>query len=203
LDQPRLSSPLELSRTYRARGGAPSAARVDERVFTFGYYQDCMGCKFCQDWCCSWGCDVDLGSVSRLETEGDALERHVGSPSRDWFLQECPTAESDAVGGGYLRTAVRDGACVFLNRRGRGCLIHGYALAHGLAVREFKPMCCSLFPLTVDQGLVRPMLLEHDLVCTGPGMTAYRAARDDLAWYFGEDFVTELDGIEEQVSRRP
>jgi hypothetical protein len=99
LAQPGLSSPHELSRTYRARGGAPSAARVDERVFTFIYYQDCTGCTFCHDWCCSWGCDVDLGNVSRLESEGEALERHLGSPSRDWFLQECRTAESDAVGG--------------------------------------------------------------------------------------------------------
>jgi hypothetical protein len=64
-------------------------------------------------------------------------------------------------------------------------------------------MSCSVFPLMVDHGLVQPMLLEHDLVCAGPGMTAYRAARDDLAWYFGEDFVTEIDGIEEEVCRRP
>jgi hypothetical protein len=34
-------------------------------------------------------------------------------------------------------------------------------------------------------------------------MTAYRGTRDDLAWCFGEDFVTELDWIEKEVSRPP
>ncbi len=98
-------------------------------------------------------------------------------------------------GGGYTRTAVKDGSCVFLDRKGRGCLLHTYAAAHGLDHRQFKPLVCALFPITFEDRLLHPSeeVKDASLVCVGPGPTLYKAVRDDLAYYFGTDFVVELD----------
>ena len=193
--------PRPLSRTYLGRGGAPFAALLDERIFTLTYFQDCMACTFCHDRCCSYGCDVDVLNIERLKAEGLALETIIGSTSDEWFQEDLITADIDAVGGGYTRTRVKDGACVFLDRQGRGCRIHSYALKRGREVRELKPMTCTVFPVTVDHGLVRPSyeLIAPDLICAGPGMTAYRAARDDLGYYFGDALLLELDAIECEV----
>lgn len=190
--------PRQLSRTYHGREGAPFAAELDERIFTLTYFQDCMACTFCHDRCCSYGCDIDVLNIERLKAEGPALETYVGSKSSEWFAEDRIIADFDAVGGGYSRTRVRDGACVFLDRKGRGCRIHAYALQRGREVRELKPMTCTVFPVTVDHGLVRPSyeLIAPDLICAGPGMTAYRAARDDLGYYFGVALVAELDAPE-------
>lgn len=189
-----------LSRSYRALGGAPLLERLDDRIFTLTYFQDCMACTFCHDKCCSYGCDIDAENVARLKAEGHGLETYVGSTADHWFRADAWQTDSDAVGGAYTRTSVANGACVFLNRRGRGCMIHSYALANGRDPRELKPMTCSVFPVVVDHGLLRPSyeLLEPDLICIGPGMTAYRSARADLTHYFGADLVAELDNAEAQ-----
>ena len=55
------------------------------------------------------------------------LGAYVGLPAERWF-QPGTTKDRDYPGGGYTRTRVVDGSCVFLNRRGRGCLIHKYCL---------------------------------------------------------------------------
>lgn len=190
-----------LNRTYHGRSGAPVAERLDERIFTLTYFQDCMACTFCHDKCCSYGCDIDAENVVRLEAEGAALAAFAGSSADQWFRADAWKTDSDAVGGAYTRTAVVNGACIFLNRNGRGCLIHSYALAAGRDPRDLKPMTCSVFPVVVDHGLVRPSyeLLEPDLICIGPGMTAYRSARNDLGYYFGGELVAELDGVEGNV----
>lgn len=191
----------EFSRDYVSRGDAPVARRFDDTIFTATYYQDCMGCTFCHDVCCSFGADIDVDNIGRLLAEGTALEQFVGSKAAEWFRTDCQQVDADSAGGAYTRTEVKDGRCVFLNRNGRGCLIHSYALQRGSEVRELKPMVCSVFPVTVDHGTLRPSveLRQRDLICVGPGMTAYRAARADLEWYFGADFVGELDGFERQV----
>lgn len=192
------------SRTYLGRDGAPIVERWDERIFTLSYFHDCMGCTFCHDTCCSYGCDIDRENVARLENEGAALAAFVGSPAQTWFRADAWRNDNDAVGGAYTRTAVTNGACVFLNRKGRGCLIHSYALSSGRDPRILKPMVCSMFPVVVDHGLLRPSyeLLEPDLICFGQGKTAYRSARDDIAHYFGMSMVAELDGAEAEALGR-
>ncbi len=72
----------EFSRAYVSRGDAPVARRFDDTIFTATYYQDCMGCTFCHDVCCSFGADIDVDNIGRLLAEGTALEQFVGSPGR-------------------------------------------------------------------------------------------------------------------------
>ena len=44
---------------------------------------------------------------------------------------------------------------------------------------------------------------EGLLVCEGPGDTLYRAAREDLLYYFGPEMIAELDLFESEFAREP
>jgi len=179
--------------------------RVDTRIFQLTYYMHCMGCSFCNDICCQYGVDVDLENVARLQAAPQELERFVGRPRSQWF-QDQVVLDPEYPGGGYRRTQVIDGRCVFLHRSGRGCLVHSWCLQQGIPYQQFKPLVSSLFPVTFDQGTLLPSeeTVDGSLLCLGPGSTLYRGARDDLRWYFGEQLVQELDAMElELQSTRP
>ena len=185
---------VPLSRPYPSRDGAPVLDRVDLAVFTERYFARCMACTFCGDDCCSYGVDVE--AHGRLLAHADGLEAFVGIPRARWFTGEW-REDPEVPGGLNTRTAVVDGRCVFLNRAGRGCLLHAFALERGLDYHDVKPMISSLFPVTFDAGLLRPSfeVQERSLVCGGEGPTLYAAARGELAHYFGEGLVAELDAL--------
>ena len=190
----------QLSREYSLRDtGTPRVNRVDTRIFQLTYYMNCMGCNFCGDICCQYGVDVDLENVARLQERAEELEEFTGRPRSQWFQNQV-VPDPEYPGGGYCRTQVIDGRCVFLNRQGRGCLIHSWCLQQGLPYQQLKPMVSSLFPVTFDQGVLLPSneTIESSLVCLGPGSTLYQGARGDLLWYFGEDLVAELDQMEQE-----
>jgi hypothetical protein len=184
--------------------GTPSTQvdRVDTRIFQLTYYMHCMGCTYCNDICCQYGVDVDLENVARLQAAPLELEQFVGRPRSQWF-QDPVILDPEYPGGGYRRTQVIDGRCVFLNRSGRGCLVHSWCLQQGIPYQQFKPMVSSLFPVTFDQGILLPSneTIEHSLACLGPGTTLYRGARDDLRWYFGDLLVRELDALEQELQQ--
>ena len=117
-----------------------------------------------------------------------------------WFL-EGAAIDPDALGGQTRRTRIIDGACVFLNRPERGCLLHAYALQHGLSVNAMKPLYCRLFPLVVDHGQLEPESVAKDrsLICLGAGATLYQGQREELRALMGDDFVAEVDALEQQV----
>ena len=58
-------------------------------------------------------------------------------------------------------------------------------------------MVSSLFPVTFGGGalLCSDELHDGSLVCAGAGPTAYEMARGELAYYFGDELVVELDGM--------
>ena len=64
-----------------------------------------------------------------------------------------------------------------------------------------KPRVSALFPVTFDDGVLDPSteITDGTLVCGGQGPTLYRGVRLELAYYFGELLVRELDGLEPQV----
>lgn len=192
---------IALDRSYRSRHGVPVLDAVDGRIFTATYFAECMKCTFCEDACCSWGADVDLLNVERILAEGKALEDYVGVPRDQWLAPGEPAAEPELPGGGYRRTAVRDGRCIFLDRKGRGCKLHSYMLAQGRPYNAIKPLVCALYGVSFDAGVLIPAdgLADATLRCAGPGLTAYRAARGDLEWYFGRALVDELDQLEARV----
>ena len=74
-------------------------------------------------------------------------------------------------------------------------MLHSYAIATGRDYHLLKPMVSTLFPVTFGNGalVVSDELEEGSLVCSAVGPTAYEAVRAELAYYFGESLVKELD----------
>jgi hypothetical protein len=192
---------LPLSRPYPSRLSAAVVDRVDPDVFRHTYFGECLACTFCHDSCCQHGCDVAEPEARRILDLADGLEPRVGRPRGEWF-QPWREPEPEYPGGSYTRTRVVDGRCVFLNRHGRGCHLHAFALGRGLDVRSVKPHVCWLFPVEYADGLLRVPLEIRDgtLVCLGSGPTLYRSARPDIADLFGPDLVAELDALEARLA---
>ena len=191
-----MSELVPLSQPYIARDGAPVVVAVDRAIFTRRYFARCMACAFCADSCCAHGVDVDGRVEAALLAESVAIERHIGVAASEWFGAPA-IADDDAPGGTLRRTAIRDGYCVFHAPGGRGCMLHSYAIASGRDYHTLKPMVSTLFPVTFGDGalVVSDELEDGSLRCSGDGPTAYEAARDELAYYFGETLVRELDSL--------
>ena len=117
-------------------------------------------------------------------------------PRARWFV-DGEVADPDFPGGAATRTTVVDGACVFRVAGARGCVLHAHALARGQDYHALKPMVSTLFPVTFGDGTLwcSEELVDGTLSCAGDGPTAYEMARTELAFYFGEALVSELDAI--------
>lgn len=208
-----------LSRPYTCVFGAPVLDRVDPRLFTLTYFGLCMDCGTCQDACCQYGVDVELPRMRAIERHRAELEEYTGW-SREWWFRDDPEDvgiqdDAEYPGGQYTRTQVVDlppgrsahteTGCVFLDPTGRGCLLHQFALERGIEVHQIKPMMCMLFPASFNGGVLAPALefeVEGEPVCRGPGLSVYRGARADILYYFGAEFVAELDAIEREELAR-
>jgi Fe-S-cluster containining protein len=189
-----------LTQSYATRWGAPIVDRVDTAIFVRTYFVHCMQCSYCGDSCCQYGADIDAVNVARVEVHGEKLERFTGIPRHAWWTGEW-NEDVEFPGGRQTRTAVKDGACVFKSRRGRGCMLHSFALEEGIDYHELKPMVASLFPVTFDGGLLHPSNEIHDrsLQCIGDGPTLYKGVRSEIGWYFGDSLLRELDAVEDGV----
>lgn len=192
-------TPLALPHGFPSRYGVPVLHAVAPEIFRRRFFTQCLDCAFCHDWCCQFGVDVDRYHVDRILAHADALEAYVGVPRARWFTGVVE-AEADAPGGETWRTAVVDGACVFLNRQGRGCLLHAFSLEQGIDHHELKSLVDGLFPLTFEAGVLCPAdeALSGELVCLDTGPTLYRGMREELRYYFGDELVGVLDRLEER-----
>lgn len=199
----RPDSILPLPRPFPARGGAPVITAVQAGIFTRRYFTHCLACTFCHDWCCQFGVDVDLVHYARILEHAAGLEQLVGVGRAEWF-EPTPDLDPEMPGGGSFRTQVRDGACVFLNRRGRGCLIHVLAVERGLDYHDLKSIIDCLFPLTFGDGVLcaAEEVDDGDLVCLAQGPTLYRGLRSEIGYYFGDGCLAALDRIEAGVLTR-
>ena len=188
---------LALPRVFPARYGAPVLRSVDPAIFRLRYFMHCLECGFCNDWCCQFGVDVDREHVDQILAHADALEAFLGIPRDQWFTGEVELDE-DVPGGETWRTRVTDGACVFLNRNGRGCQLHAFCVEQGIEYRELKSIVDVLFPLTFEGGVLCPAreAVAEELVCLRTGPTLYRGVRSEIAYYFGPELVGELDRLE-------
>ena len=193
---------VALAGEYRCRLGAPVLRGVDTGIFRLRYFTHCMACGFCGDSCCSFGVDIDLENVARLRAAPQAFKDHIGIPEEEWFTADI-IDDAEFPSGRHVRSRVRDGACVFLDRAARGCKIHSYSLQNGLDYHLLKPMVSVLFPLTFEHGLLVPSgeVADGSLACAGEGPTVYDGARAELLYYFGEGLVAELDALSRQPAR--
>ena len=185
-----------LSREYPSVFGQPVIHSVDPAIFGYRYFTHCMACGFCHDSCCSYGVDIDVENVARIEALGEDFEAHVGVPRAQWFTKQ-RWIDPEFPGGAQARTRVKNGACVFLDRKQRGCKIHSYCIANGIDYHQLKPLVSILFPLTFEGGalVASGELEDKSLVCVDQGPCVYDGLREELAYYFGDAFVAELDSL--------
>ena len=189
-------SVLRLSRDYVCVQGAPVIHAVDTEIFALRYFTRCMACNFCGDQCCSYGVDIDVGNVVRLAALGEDFARRVAAPRTQWFT-DTVVEDAEFPGGRHLRTRSIGGKCVFLSAAGRGCTIHAYALEKGIDYHALKPIVSTLFPATFEHGVLvaSSEVVDGSLVCHGEGPTVYEGTRGELEYYFGPEFVSELDAL--------
>lgn len=192
---------VALSQAHPCRYGAPTIAAVDPVIFTRRYFTHCLECAFCHDACCVHGVDYDWRVRENLERHAAAVEEFTGIARHRWFAGAAQP-DLSMPGGGSVRTAVEAGACVFLNREGRGCRIHDYALAAGIDYHDLKSIVDCLFPLTWEDDSLGPAteVTDSSLICLDTGPTLYRGVREELRFYFGDGLVVELDALEVAVT---
>jgi Fe-S-cluster containining protein len=192
----------------------PRFRTVDPALFTRRMAPDCMThrCTVVQDEhgtalahpivrndvCCQYGCDVDLA-------ERDAILAHAGdigallrpeAAAKPWFDDEL-FHDADYPSGAVVRSAVHEGACIFIAHDQRGCAIHRAALESGWDMRGVKPAICRLYPVSYDDGaiILAPEYPEYSCAhAEGPSL--YRLTRDLLGELFGEALVIALDAAE-------
>ncbi len=160
-----------------------------------------MQCTFCNDECCWYGADIDMLNVKRILEKAGELEEFTGINRREWFYLKRRKWDHEYPGHYYTRTAKKDNTCVFLNRKGRGCMLHSFALEKGYDYHDFKPFFCTVFPVTYYEGILfaPEEVEEKTTACLGKGFTLYRGAREELRHYFGDGLVRELDEIESTI----
>ena len=185
-----------LSREYICVQGAPVIHSIDTAIFTQRYFARCMACTYCGDQCCSYGVDIDLENVARLQALGDDFAGRVATPREQWFTSEI-VEDKEFASGRHVRTRESGGKCVFHNPDGRGCMIHGYALEKGVDYHTLKPIVSTLFPVTFNHGILEASgeVLDKSLACVDDGPSLYEGAREELKYYFGDAFVAELDSL--------
>jgi len=187
---------IALARDYACVMGGPVLTAVNPVLFSLRYFTHCLDCGFCGDACCDHGVDIDLGNAARLKALPGDFHDLIGAPDREWFA-EGVTLDPEFPGGAHMRTAVRNGTCIFRKPAGRGCAIHAYCLNHKLDYHHFKPMVSVLFPVTFEQGVLTASgeAADGSLICTDQGPSLYDGARSEIAYYFGSDLVAELDEL--------
>ena|SRR5688572_13818609 len=190
---------IPLSQSYPSRYGSPVIDRVDTRVFEYRYFAHCMACNFCKDWCCWHGADVDAENGERIAASASDLEQFTQTSREEWFDDSETCEDDEAPGKIWLRTSVKNGACVFLNPNGRGCMLHSFSLQRNMDYHDLKPLVCAIFPLTFEEGLLihADEVEDEELVCAGEGPSLYHGVRAELLYYFGSPFVEELDRLEQ------
>lgn len=191
---------IKLKNSYPSIHGLPVIHSVDTDIFEYTYFMKCMECTFCKDQCCEWGADIDMQNVERVMKYKDELEQFTGITSEKWFDESEKKWDAEYPGGDYMRTTYDEEKdyCIFLNTKGRGCMLHSFALHKGIDYHEIKPFFCSMFPVTYMDGvLMTPEEIDENLTaCLGEGPTLYQGSRDELKYYFGEGLVAELDAAE-------
>ena len=189
---------IPLSKEYLSGNMAISFVHSD--IFLKQYFARCLECNFCHDWCCSFGADIDVRNVGRIQQRKEEIKEFIRPSEVEWFDGEYPYSEEYA-GNRYTRINPQGPRCVFISKDQRGCGLHRYAISKQLDYHGLKPLVCILFPLSFEQGILclAPELDDNSLICSGSGASAYQSLRPELDYYFGRDCVEELDTIERKV----
>jgi Fe-S-cluster containining protein len=173
--------------------------QVDESVFSRKYFAHCLDYALCSDICCSYGCEIDGAERDKILTYAAELEAKLRIPASQWFEDKI-TKDADYPSGEAMRTKVSHGSCVFHDHRLRGCSLHRFASEQGIDWHLLKPMVCSLFPVTWERGRLVTSGFLDELPCKDKGVSVFEAQKNELRVYFGDGFVSELEGIAAQTT---
>jgi Fe-S-cluster containining protein len=195
---PQDANIIPLSREYLSGNMAISFVHRD--IYLKKYFARCLECSSCHDWCCSFGADIDLQNMEKIQQRKEGIMPFVRPPEGEWF-DPGYTYYEEYAGNRFTRINTQGPRCVFISKDQRGCGLHRYAISQQMDYHEIKPLVCILFPLSFGEGIlsVAPELDDDSLVCSGSGVSAYQSLRSELEYYFGREFVEELDGIEKGV----
>ena len=195
---PQDTNILSLTKEYVSGNVAISFVHRD--IFLKTYFARCLDCNFCHDWCCSFGADIDIQNVEKIQQRREEILPFVRPPEVEWFEAEYAYYEEYA-GNQYTRINPQSSRCVFISKDERGCGLHRYAISEQMDYHEIKPLVCVLFPLSFGEGVLSlaPELDDNSLICSGSGYSAYQSIRNELEYYFGREFVEELDAIGKRV----
>lgn len=171
---------------------------VDEGIFLSRCFANCLECPFCEDVCCSYGCQVDGAEMKRILKYASELGPILAIPSSQWFNADVQ-CDSDFSSGECGRTRVYANKCVFHNNKGRGCAIHLFAIEQGIDWHMLKPMVCSLFPITWEGERLFVSYFLDELPCSNQGMRVFEAQKGELKVYLGNDFVLRLEDIARSI----
>ncbi len=166
---------------------------VDEQIWSRLYFAQCLECAFCKDSCCAYGCPVDIAEANRILVCRETLEERTGIPSSEWFFPEVEI-RPEFPSGKVLKTRFY-GRCVFYNHHTRGCHLHSLALEMGSDPHLLKPMVCFLFPITWDSNYLHVADFLDELPCNNQGRTIFESQRNELLFYLGPEFVSEIENM--------
>jgi hypothetical protein len=185
---------IKLSHDYASCNGKPIIKYVDDTIFTQHAFcsLNCMNDN-CDDWCCHRGEDVSKNEINQIMKYEKQLQPFLAVSLKDCFGDNFTDDDEDYPDGGYTRIKAINNKCVFL--QDKGCLLHKIALENNVDFHEIKPMPGSLFPISFNFGLLQP---SHEIVwnlddCVDFGKTIYQSAINDIKYYFGQEFINELD----------
>jgi len=170
---------------------------INQSLFIKKYLANCIGCSFCDDICCSYGCPADLVEVDRIISYADQLETIINIPSSSWFKNEI-TVNPDYPSGKVRYTKVYNNKCVFHKNGYRGCLLHSFCIEKGIDIHLLKPMVCCLFPVTWEKECLLASEFLEELPCKDSGISIFEAQKNELMFYLGGSFVTELEGTQDK-----
>ena len=189
---------ISLSKEYTS--GPVAISFIHRDIFLKSYFARCLECNFCHDWCCSFGADIDIQNVKKIQQHSEEIKPFIRESDVEWFETEY-TYYEEYVGNQYTRINPQGPRCVFISKDQRGCGLHRYAISKGMDYHEIKPLVCILFPLSFEEGILStaPELEDNSLVCAGAGETVYRSLRNELEHYFGPELTEEMDAIEKRV----
>ena len=191
---------IPLSKEYQS--GNMSILFVHRDIFLKSYFARCLECSFCHDWCCSFGADIDIHNVEKIQQRREEIQPFVRPADGEWFDADHSYYEEYA-GNQYTRIKTQGSRCVFISKDQRGCGLHRYAISQKMDYHDIKPLICILFPLSFEEGILSLAgeLEDGSLVCAGSGVSAYQAMKNELAYYFGNECLEELNQVEENVLR--
>ena len=172
---------------------------VHRSIFTLRFAAG-YATRRCEASCCVLGVLVDVRERDRILAHADLVRQQM-TPGQDpdptqWFAPE-ERREPDFPSGRATHTRAGTGGCVFLDAE-RRCVLQKASLAAGDGL-NLKPFFCTVFPLTVSQGVLRvddeDERLRRAPCCgtrAGGPQTVFDVCAAELEHMLGADGVADL-----------